>query len=159
MLFRSIRGGAITHPHYKPGGFLWKELVLLNVVDAEKPLKDFSDEELQFLLYAESFQIKNAKEKLTYNRTFEGIARKLEKAVTTRADDETAEEDKNAYTRYFTYQSCEQCDGSRLNERARSVTIKGLNIAQVCRLELVDVYDFLQDIDDEISRPVLRKAR
>lgn len=156
---KSIREGAITHPHYKPGGFLWKELVHLGIVDAEKPLKDFSPEELDLLLYSEPFQIKNAKEKLSYNRTFEGIARKLEKAVTTRADDESAEEEKNAYTRYFSYQPCEHCEGIRLNERARSVTIKGLNIAEVCSLELVDVFDFLQDVDDEISRPVLRKAR
>ncbi len=156
---KSIREGAITHPHYKPGGFLWKELVHLGIVDAEKPLKDFSPEELDLLLYSEPFQIKNAKEKLSYNRTFEGIARKLEKAVTTRADDESAEEEKNAYTRYFSYQLCEHCEGTRLNERARSVTIKGLNIAEVCSLELVDVFDFLQDVDDEISRPVLRKAR
>lgn len=156
---KSIREGAIMHPHYKPGSFMWKELVHLGVVDAEKPLKDFSPEELELLLYSEPFQIKNAKEKLSYNRTFEGIARKLEKAVTTRADDESAEEEKNAYTRYFSYQLCEHCEGTRLNERARSVTIKGLNIAELCRLELVDVFDFLQDVDDEISRPVLRKAR
>ena len=111
------------------------------------------------LLFSEPFQIKNAKEKLTYNRNFEGIARKLEKAVTTRADDETAEEEKNAYTKYFNYQICEHCGGTRLNERARSIKIHGLTIADVCSLELVDVLTFIQNINDEISKPVLRKAR
>ncbi|MCK9207069.1 MAG: excinuclease ABC subunit UvrA [Salinivirgaceae bacterium] len=156
---KSIRNGAISHPHYKVGGFLWKELVSLDVVDSEKPLKEFSEDELNLLLFSEPFQIKNAKEKLTYNRNFEGIARKLEKAVTTRADDETAEEDKNAYTKYFKYQPCEQCGGTRLNERARNVKLNGLTIADVCRLELVDVLPFLQNINDEISKPLLRKAQ
>ena len=156
---KSIREGAITHPHYKVGGFLWKELVSLDVVDAEKPLNEFSENELNFLLFSEPFQIKNAKEKLTYNRNFEGIARKLEKAVSTRADDETAEEDKNAYTKYFNYQPCEQCGSTRLNERARSVRIKGRTIADVCSIELVDVLPFLLDIHDEISKPILRKAQ
>lgn len=156
---KSIREGAITHPHYKVGGFLWKELVSLDVVDTEKPIHDFSEHELNELLYAEPFLIKNAKEKLTYNRNFEGIARKLEKAVATRADDETAEEDKNAYTKYFNYQLCEQCGGTRLNERARSVKINGLTLAGVCSLELFDVYPFLLKINDEISRPILRKAQ
>ena len=156
---KSIREGAITHPHYKVGGFLWKELVNLEVVDVDKPLKDFSLSELNLFLFSEPFLIKNSKEKVAYNRNFEGIARKLEKAVTMRADDETTEEDKNAYTKYFSYQFCEQCCGTRLNDRARSVRINGLTIAEVCSLELVDVLPFLQAINDEISKPILRKAQ
>jgi excinuclease UvrABC ATPase subunit len=156
---KSIREGAITHPHYKVGGFLWKELISLDVVQVDKPLKDFSEEELHLLLYSEPFAVKGASEKLTYNRNFEGLARKLEKAVTTRADDEAAEEEKNAYTQYFNYELCEQCGGTRLNERARSIKINGMTIADVCRLELEDVYAFLKVIDDEISRPILRKAQ
>ena len=156
---KSVREGAITHPHYKVGGFLWKELISLNVIDVDKPINEFTAEELQQFLYSEPFAVKGAKEKLAYNRNFEGIARKLEKAVTTRADDETAEEDKNAYTKYFNYQLCEQCGGTRLNERARSVKLNELTIADVCHLELVDVLSFLLNINDEISRPILRKAQ
>ena len=156
---KSIRQGAISHPHYKVGGFLWKELVSLDVVDADKPLKEFSKDELNLLLFSEPFQIKNAKDKLTYNRNFEGIAHKLEKAVTTRADDEAAEEEKNAYTKYFNYQPCAECGGTRLNERARSVKLNGLTIDEVCHMELVDVLPFLLEIYDEISRPILRKAQ
>jgi excinuclease UvrABC ATPase subunit len=156
---KSIRDGAISHPNYKVGGFLWKELVSLDVVDSEKPLKEFLEDELKLLLFSEPFLIKNAKEKLTYNRNFEGIARKLEKAVTSRADDETAEEDKNAYTKYFNYQPCEQCGGTRLNERARNVKLNGLAIADLCNMELTDVLPFLFKIKDEISKPILRKAQ
>jgi len=156
---KSIRGGAITHPHYKTGGFLWKELLSLDVVDVDKPLNDFTEQELNLFLYSEPFAVKGAKERLSYNRNFEGIARKLERAVNTRADDETAEDEKNAYTKYFDYQLCDQCGGTRLNERARSIRINGLTIADVCSLELVDVHTFLKDIHDEISNPILRKAQ
>jgi excinuclease ABC A subunit len=156
---KSIRDGAITHPHYKVGGFLWKELVSLGVVDADKPLTSFSDEELNLLLYSEPFPVKNAKEKLAYNRNFEGIARKLENAVSMRADDEVDEEDKNVYTRYFNYQTCKSCGGTRLNERARGVSIKCMSIDTLCSMELVDIHPFLFDIHDEISRPILRKAQ
>jgi excinuclease UvrABC ATPase subunit len=156
---KSIRDGAITHPHYNIGGFLWNELVSLNVVNPDKPLKDFTAEELDVLLYAEPFLVKKSKEKLSYNRNFEGIARKLEKAVSARADDEAAEDQKNAYSKYFTYKPCESCGGTRLNERAVSAEINGLNIADVCKMELVDLYPFLLEINDEISKPILRKAR
>lgn len=156
---KSIKEGAITHPHYKTGSFMWKELVTLNVVDTEKPVKHFSEEELYTLLYSEPFTVENSKQKLSYNKNFEGIARKLERVVTERADEETDDNEKNAYTRYFTYQTCEHCGGSRLNKRARASKINGLSIDEVCRMELSDVQQFLSGIDDEISRPILRKAR
>src|SRR5512133_1377161 len=156
---KSIREGAITHPHYKVGGFLWKELISLEVVNVDKPLNDFSGEELHLLLYSKPFAVKGAKERLTYNRNFEGIARKLEKAVTTRADDESSEDEKNAYTKFFKYQVCDRCGGTRLNDRARSIRVNGLSIDEVCGLELVDVLPFLQNINDDISRPILRKAQ
>ena len=156
---KSIKDGGITHPHYKVGSFLWKELITLNIVDCEKPLIRFTSEELNLLLYSEPFTVKDSKQKLSYNRNFEGIARKLEKAVTGRADDEADDDEKNAYTKYFTYKLCSECAGSRLNERARGSKIKGLSIDEVCRMELSDLQLFLSDIDDEVSRPILRKAR
>ena len=155
---KSIKDGAILHPHYKIGTFMWKELVTLNVIDTDKPLNEFSDEELNKLLYSEPFKIEGAKEKLTYNRTFEGIARKLENAVSGRADDETSEDEKNAYTKFFTYSVCPHCKGTRLNERARNVTIHSISIDEVCKMELIDVLSFLHTIDDEIAKPILRKA-
>jgi excinuclease UvrABC ATPase subunit len=156
---KSIKEGAITHPHYKVGGFLWKELITLEIFDNEKPLNKFSEQELNKLLYSEPFQVINSKEKLSYKRNFEGIARKLEKSVSARADDETSEEEKNAYTKYFNYQSCEHCGGDRINERAKNVKIKGLSIADICNMELNEVYPFLLTINDEISKPILRKAQ
>lgn len=156
---KTIREGAINHPHYRVGSFLWKELVSLEVLNVDKPVKDFTDEELNLFLFSEPFPIKNAKDKLTYNRNYEGIARKLENAVTMKASDEVDEEEKNAYTKFFVYERCPSCQGSRLNERARNSTIHGKGMADICRIELVDVLEFVNDIHDEISTPILRKAR
>jgi excinuclease UvrABC ATPase subunit len=39
---KSIRQGAISHPHYKIGCYLWKELISLDLVDPDKPLNEFS---------------------------------------------------------------------------------------------------------------------
>ena len=102
---KSIKEGAITHPHYKPGGFLWKEIVTAEIFDTDKKIKDFTEKELRTLLYSEPFEIKDAKQKLSYKRKYEGIARKLENAVLNRADDESAEDEKNSYSRYFIYKN------------------------------------------------------
>jgi len=156
---KSIREGAITHPHYRVGSFLWKELISLGVVNTEKPLNEFSVGEMDFLLYSEPVPVENAKEKLAYKRNFEGIARKLEQAVITRADDEVDDEEKNAYARFFTYEGCSACGGTRLNDRARGVLINKVSINELCQMELIDVLPFLDKIDDALSTPILRKAR
>lgn len=155
---KSIRDGGITHPHYKPGSYMYKELLVHGVIDVDKPIKDFSEEELHVFLYAEPFTIKDSQAKLTYSRTYEGIARKLENAVTTRADDQQPEEEQNAYNRFFIYQTCPHCDGTRLNERARNSVLNGCSFDQICRMELTDVLRFVRELHDPISEPILRKA-
>jgi excinuclease UvrABC ATPase subunit len=155
---KTIREGALLHPFYRIGSYFWNELMQIDVVNVDKKINDFTEDELHLLLYSEPFPIKKTPRKLTYTKYFEGIARKMERAVAGKAEDETPEEEKNAYARFFVYTVCEHCQGSRINERARSVTVKGLSIDKVCRMELTDVYDFLKNIDDPVSRPILRKA-
>lgn len=155
---KSIREGGITHGHYKPGNYLWKELIALEIFDADKKLGDYTEEELNKLLYSEPFPVKNAKDKLTYNRTFEGLARKLENAITGRGDDEAPEDEKNAYTRYFHYTVCPECKGSRISEAARSVILNGMSLDTLCSMELTEVYSFLSGISGDIATPVIRKA-
>jgi excinuclease UvrABC ATPase subunit len=155
---KSIREGGILHIHYKPGGFLWNEIINLGVVDAEKKLNDFTPEELNLLLYSEPFKVQGSKEKLSYNRTFEGLARKLERAMAEKGDDEANEEDKNAYLRFFRYETCSHCNGSRISEAARNVKINGVSIDEVCRWELPEVLEFLKGIDDKIAISVTSKA-
>ena len=155
---KSIREGAITHPFYKIGGYIWRELIAIGLFDADKKLKDFSDEELNKLLYSEPFTLSPEKRKITYSRNFEGIARKLEKSVADKAEDESPDDEKDAYSKYFIYSNCSYCGGSRLNERAMSVSIQGTSINQLCHMELTDVITFISGINDEISTPILRKA-
>ena len=156
---KSIREGAIMHPHFKVGGFLWKEIINLQLFDTEKKVKDFSESELHKLLYAEPYAVEVPEGKTTYMKNFEGIARKLENAVTVRAEDEASEDDKNAYTKQFKYSICEHCNGSRINERARSVQVNGVSFDELCRMELSDVYAFLQPIKDELASTIISKAQ
>ena len=44
---KSLTEGAITHPHYKPGGFLWKELISSEIFDNNRKLIDFTEEEMK----------------------------------------------------------------------------------------------------------------
>ncbi len=155
---KSIREGAITHPHYKVGGFLWKELVTLGVVDPNTRLADLPPADIEHLLYAEAYRVEGSKEKLAYNRSFEGIARKLEKAAAGKAEAESDEGDKDVYERYLEYRPCGDCRGTRLNPRARSVRLGGLSLDELCRMELTEARRYLGDLEGKLSRALLSKV-
>ena len=162
---KSLREGALLHPNYKQNSYLLKELLKYGIFDNDKPLKDWSEEELHKLLYSEPIDLDKSKTGLSYNRYHEGIITKLERTIIEKAIDEKGEDEQNARDRFLTYRVCEHCHGSRINERARSVRIGDKSIDQIFSMELSDVWEFFKQLesrieDDEVRQmavPILRK--
>jgi len=155
----SIRQGAITHPDWKVGGWNWREITAVDVFDVDVPVGEFSDEELDRLLYAESVAITKAHGTGTYAKTWQGVARKLERLYLDKAEDELSEARRNAYQRFFSYGDCETCGGLRLNERALSVRAGGIGVGDAVQMELTDLDAWLATFDDPVSDPLVDKMR
>ena len=163
---KSLREGALLHPNYKQNSYLLKELLKYGIFDNDKPLKDWSEEELHKLLYSEPIDLDKSKTGLSYNRYHEGIITKLERSIIEKAIDQKDEDELNARDMFFTYRVCEHCHGSRINNRARSVKIGGKSIDQIFSMELSDVWEFFKQMETntdhdearEMALPILRKV-
>lgn len=157
---KSLREGAILHGMYKNNSYMLKELLKYGLFDNDKPLCEWTQEELDKLLYSEPIELDKTRTGLTYNRIFEGIVTKLERAAVEKAADELPEDEKTAWNQFLTYRTCPHCDGTRINDRARSVTINGVSIDQIFRMELSDVLEFMRKVNDPmgISTPIIRKV-
>lgn len=156
---KSLNEGAITHPDFKVDGWQWAELVALDLFDPCKKLKDYSDEELDKLLYSEPVPIDKKHGAGTYRKNFMGLIRKMERNLALKAESEASGKEKNAYQQYHIYRECRFCNGSRLNERARSAEIMNVNLAQLCDWELTEVNDFLKKIEDGKARSLILKVQ
>lgn len=156
---KSIREGAITHPDYKVDGWNWREIMACKLFDIDKPINQFSDGEYKTLLFAEGIPISRDHGAGIYRKTFEGIARKLEHNYVEKSEDELPEARKDAYQRYFLYLDCDLCKGSRINERARSVTISEKNISELCDMELIDLDKYLSSLSIEGASLMISKMR
>lgn len=162
---KSLREGAIQHPFYKAGSYMLKELIHYGIFDNDKPLKDWSEEELNKLLYSAPIELDKSVTGLTYNRFHEGVITKLERAAIEKAADEKSEDEQNARDQFLIYRICPHCQGTRINDRARSVKVGGISIDQAFRMELSDLLLFMQNLETEISdekikevaAPLLRK--
>jgi len=155
---KSIREGAVTHPDYKVENWQWAELIALDLFDPDKKLKDFTGNELDKFLYTEPIAINKKHGAGSYRKNFEGLVRKMERTLASKAESEGKENGKNAYQRYFIYSDCEYCRGTRLNERAHSARLKGVSLPELCDWELTEVKTFLSNIDGEKEATVIRKA-
>jgi len=156
---KSIREGAINHPDHKVGGWNWREMVAINLFDVDKKLKDFSEKELDDFLYAKSIPIEKKHGAGIYAKNYEGIIRKLERIYVNKAKDELPQLKKDAYQKYFVYSDCHSCNGSRINEKARSVKLNGKTIPELIDLEFIELYNFLGTIKGDIAKPIVQKMR
>ena len=156
---KSLREGAILHPLYKRNSYMLKELIQYGIFDNDKPLKDWTDEELHKLLYSEPIELGKEVTGLTYNRYHEGIITKLERAAVEKGEDEKDADERNARDSFLQYAVCPECGGSRINARARSVKINGVGIDEAFRMELGDLLEFMRKVEDPmgLSAPLIRK--
>ncbi|MZQ96767.1 MAG: ATP-binding cassette domain-containing protein [Acidaminobacter sp.] len=158
-LDKTIREGGITHPDHKVGGWNWREMVAIDLFDVDKKLGEFSEEEIQKLLFAKDIPISRAHGAGTYSKTFNGVAERLERDYLNKAPEDLPAAKKDAYEKYFIYMDCDACHGSRLNEQARSVVVNGRTIPDLIHLEFTTLLEFLETIDNPLAQPILKKMK
>lgn len=156
---RSLREGAITHPDFKVGGYYWRDYTGNGLFDIDKPLGQWSREELHLLLRAKDTEVERVQHGVVYRKKWEGLLLRLERLYVNKGEDELPETKKDAYQRYLVHAECETCGGTRLNPRARSAMVGRLGIAEACDLELTDLDAFLEQIDDPVATSLVRKIR
>ena len=156
---KSLREGAILHPFYKKNSYMLKELIQYGIFDNDKPLREWSKEELHKLLYSEPIELSKEQTGLTYRRFHEGIITKIERSVMEKGNDEKEEDEQNERERFLVYKTCPECHGTRINKRARSVKINGIGIDEAFRMELSELLEFMRNVNDPqgISAPLIRK--
>ena len=57
--------------------------------------------------------------------------------------------------RAVTFTTCPECDGTRLSPEARSSKIKGINIADVCAMQISDLAEWVRGLDEPSVAPLL----
>ncbi len=76
-------------------------------------------------MWADDVRIEKVHQGTTYERTFEGVARKLERLHVDKDEDQIPRTGKEAYRRLFTERASPDCGGVRLNAEASAVELAG----------------------------------
>ncbi len=144
---RSIEQGAIRHPDYDIGKWYWREIVHTGVLPATKPLVQFTEGEMDRLLWADGVPIAHEFRGKRSQMTFDGVARKLEQLYVNKDEDQLSGIRQEAYKRLFTADICRDCNGARLSAAALAVELAGgWTIGQLVAMELTDLDQVLKDL-------------
>jgi len=151
----SIRkGGLAPTGEYKAGGWIFKQLEAIGLkygYTLDTPLKDFSDEAIDVILYGtnETFEVKreNLGVTSTIKINFEGVINFIES--------QNNEDAPASITRwansFMNHVSCPVCGGSRLKKEAQWFRIDGKNIADVANMDTLSLGKWIDELPNKLT--------
>ena len=117
-------------------------------VPLDKPVSRLTKEQLDYFLYGtgeEKLHLKRDSKfyQAEYETAFEGVINNLERRYKETSSDWT----KNEIEGYMTEEACPACKGRRLKAESLSVTVGGLNIAELCDKSVVSALEFFDGLE------------
>jgi len=155
-LSKSLNEGAILLPDYAVDGWDWTMLVQSGSFDPDKKLSDYSDEELNRLLYGKARKVETQFGGKTVNITVEGAIEKFTNKYIKRDLKTMSERTQRAVAPYISEGTCPGCRGARLNEAALRCKINGYHIAELSSMEIGPLIRVIREIDDPVAAPLVQ---
>ncbi|MDQ2655147.1 MAG: excinuclease ABC subunit UvrA [Chloroflexota bacterium] len=147
----SLAEGAITIPGYTADGWSVRTFTESGLLDPDKPIRDYTDQERHDFLYKEPVKIKFD----NFNLTYEGLVPRVQKSFLSKDVDALQPHIRAFVDRAVTFTTCPECGGTRLNEGARSSKIRGINIADACAMQISDLAAWIRTVDEPSVAPLL----
>ena len=148
---KSINEGALTIPGWSMDGWQGRILRGVGLFDCDTPIAKFTAKELDGLLHQEPMKIKVE----GINLTFMGIIPQIRKTFLSK-DVEAMQPHIRAFVeRAVTFTTCSDCAGTRLSAEARSSTINGRSIADLCMIQISDLAVWIKDLEEPSVAPLL----
>ncbi len=144
---KSLNEGAILFSPYAVDSWDWSICTQSGLFDNDKKLDDYTEEEMDLLLYSPPYKVKSTVAGKEINLTFDGIIEKFTKKYIIRDISTMAERTQKMVEPYLTEAPCKLCKGARLSQDALSSKINGYNIAQLSAMEVGELVKIIQEID------------
>jgi excinuclease ABC A subunit len=152
---KSLAEGAITVPGYTGGGWNSRLYAESGFYDPDKPIRKYTKKELHDFLYREPTRMKIA----GINMTYEGLVPRIQKSMLAKDREAMQPHIRVFVDRAVTFTTCPECEGTRLNEAARSSKIKKVSIADACKMQVSDLTEWVGAIAEPSVAPLLTALR
>ncbi len=144
---KSLNSGAILHPEFGVGKWMWKMYPLSGLFDNDKPLEAYTDDELHALLYGADVKVSFGE----FGSKYEGLVERFTRMYLKKDKAAMSERNRRVFEQFTTSQICPVCHGARLNQAALNCKIAGRNIAELCDLEVTKLLAFLENLTEPVA--------
>ncbi|KEP74403.1 daunorubicin resistance protein DrrC [Microbacterium sp. SUBG005] len=151
----SLNAGAILVPGYTADGWMVRVFSESGFFDPDKPVGEFTPQERADFFYKEQTKVRIA----NTNMTYEGLVPKITKSMLQKDRDALQPHVRAFVDRAATVVPCPACEGTRLNEGARSSRIDGVNIADAAAMQITDLAAWVRTVDDPSVAPLVQGLR
>ena len=149
----SIAEGGIVPLGKSKNTMLWWQIAAIcekHGCTTKTPICDMPEEAVNDILNGTDERLNIKSETLStshYFTTYEGIIKFIEQQQGEDADSAL----KNWSGQFFSRITCPECGGNRLNKEALHFFIDGKNIAELCRMDISDLYEWTNEIESKLS--------
>ncbi|QGU96885.1 ATP-binding cassette domain-containing protein [Clostridium bovifaecis] len=151
---KSLNEGAIQFPTFRPGEVRWKRYVCTGLFDNDKKLKDYTEDELDTLLYKTDFKPSNPTEGWPPTSKYEGVIPRIQRTFLNK-ESRDAVLYKETIDYVVTKGVCPLCEGARLNQEMLGCKINGKNIADCTKMQVSDLINFMRTIKEPYSHTIV----
>ncbi len=138
---KSLSEGALAVPGYSMDGWYGRLFEGMSL-PMDKPIRSFTTKQRETMLWAEPTKIKVE----GVNLTFEGIIPRIQKSMLSKDPEAMQPHVRRFVERAVTFQTCPDCEGTRLTAEARRSTIGGRSIADLCAMQISDLAEWVRDL-------------
>ena len=143
----SLKDGAITVPGYAVGGWQVRSFTESGLFPADKPVSTFTPRQRNDLLYKDPTKIKVG----GINVTYEGLVSRIRRSMLSK-EPETLQPHVRAFVQQaVVFETCPQCDGTRLSEPARTCLIDEKSIADACAMQISDLAQWITHLQGVLT--------
>lgn len=148
---KSLADGAITFPNFTVGSIFWEIFAQSGFFDMDKPLKDWTQAEIDKLLTGTGGKVGTG----SYKMTYEGLIDKIKRLYLSKDIDDLQPHIRQAVEAAAAIGVCSDCSGTRLNAAARACLIDGKSIADANSMQIDDLANWAKKITAPEIAPIL----
>jgi len=152
---KSIIDGAILFSDFHVDSIYWKAIIQSNLFDNNKAIKEFTDKEKNDFLYAKGIRFKIGGDDTFLNGNYEGIYNKINRLYLNKDIETLSKKKQEVIKNYISNKICAKCNGSRLNEKALSVTVNNRTIAELSEMQLTELQLFFNEVHNSAVITIL----
>lgn len=156
---KNIDEGPVRFSLFRPGVYRWKRFAYCGLFDRQKPLKDYTAEEMDQFLYADKLKLDDPDPRFPQSARFDGVITRMRDVFLKQRPVKMSAPVREELDRLVTHHTCPDCHGARVNEAARASLIDGRSIVDWMRMPVAELHALLDAFDDPRVAPAVEGVR